>query len=434
LDYSKWDNIELSDDEDIEVHPNVDKKSFIKWNQEAIHRRRAERKQKIDSLKQRITFCDQMMKKMKNLMGEGENSFGMEEMKTMLKEIAEKMEKSKKGGEERKEGEMSIEQSLMGLFKHIEEEVKSSGEEMNRGVILEKLKVEFEKVKKHQEDCREELKKEEKIESNTLTSENICKPGFDKTIVSKSNEEQVKKELENKKKQNKKEKQIEILNPKTLTTNGDGTEKGAYVEEEEEDIETSDEANEFSNLKTLEQSLEFISKYKFIINEKYSDEILAKGFELQLQGNSRQAKHCVHQALIIQYCGRLGKDGVTAFFKRITTTGNEVFLKDVEDTYNILKQRCEVIRQQNSKQKAIFQLEPTSEDAKIMVDLPTDDINDQERKVIFNSLPLKLQEALKENTIEAINLALSELDEQEAEHALQLCDQGAFLNFLIPGE
>lgn len=33
LDYSKWDAIELSDDEDIEVHKNIDKASFIRWKQ-----------------------------------------------------------------------------------------------------------------------------------------------------------------------------------------------------------------------------------------------------------------------------------------------------------------------------------------------------------------------------------------------------------------
>ena len=37
LNYAKWDNLELSDDSDIEVHPNVDKKSFIRWKQRDIH-------------------------------------------------------------------------------------------------------------------------------------------------------------------------------------------------------------------------------------------------------------------------------------------------------------------------------------------------------------------------------------------------------------
>lgn len=50
IDYSKWDKIELSDDSDVEVHPNVDKKSFIKWKQQSIHEQRFKRNQDIKNL------------------------------------------------------------------------------------------------------------------------------------------------------------------------------------------------------------------------------------------------------------------------------------------------------------------------------------------------------------------------------------------------
>lgn len=67
LDYSKWDNLELSDDSDIEVHPNVDKRSMIKWKQEAIHRERAERKAKIDYLTQFVPQQENVLKKVQEL-------------------------------------------------------------------------------------------------------------------------------------------------------------------------------------------------------------------------------------------------------------------------------------------------------------------------------------------------------------------------------
>jgi cell division cycle protein 37 len=34
FDYSKWDKIELSDDED-DVHPNIDKDSWFRWKHQA---------------------------------------------------------------------------------------------------------------------------------------------------------------------------------------------------------------------------------------------------------------------------------------------------------------------------------------------------------------------------------------------------------------
>ena len=51
VDYSKWDAIELSDDEDFECHPNVDKKSMIRWKQSQIHAKRKDRQDKVSALK-----------------------------------------------------------------------------------------------------------------------------------------------------------------------------------------------------------------------------------------------------------------------------------------------------------------------------------------------------------------------------------------------
>src|SRR5436190_2254857 len=50
IDYSKWDKLELSDDDDFECHPNVDKASFIRWKQADINQKREDRRRKIDVL------------------------------------------------------------------------------------------------------------------------------------------------------------------------------------------------------------------------------------------------------------------------------------------------------------------------------------------------------------------------------------------------
>ena len=49
FDYSKWDNIELSDDED-DVHPNIDKDSWFRLK----HRSRVEREEKEEKDKKKI--------------------------------------------------------------------------------------------------------------------------------------------------------------------------------------------------------------------------------------------------------------------------------------------------------------------------------------------------------------------------------------------
>ena len=49
FDYSKWDKIELSDDEE-DVHPNIDKESWFRMK----HRSRVEREEHEEKDKQRI--------------------------------------------------------------------------------------------------------------------------------------------------------------------------------------------------------------------------------------------------------------------------------------------------------------------------------------------------------------------------------------------
>lgn len=60
LNYSKWDQLELSDDSDIEGHPNVDKRSLIRWKQRDIHEKREARKHKIEALSAEIA-CNNIL-------------------------------------------------------------------------------------------------------------------------------------------------------------------------------------------------------------------------------------------------------------------------------------------------------------------------------------------------------------------------------------
>ena len=75
---------------------------------------------------------------------------------------------------------------------------------------------------------------------------------------------------------------------------------------------------EFSELTKTEDSFKFISEHPFIMNkaQKYDDQVLAEGFSLEMKGESKKARNCVHQALMIQYCQVLGPDGVNLFFQR----------------------------------------------------------------------------------------------------------------------
>ena len=65
---SAQDAIELSDDSDIEVHPNVDKKSFIRAKQAKIHQERAQRKHHITTLQYERIINDGLMLRIDRLL------------------------------------------------------------------------------------------------------------------------------------------------------------------------------------------------------------------------------------------------------------------------------------------------------------------------------------------------------------------------------
>ncbi|RMJ25356.1 hsp90 co-chaperone Cdc37, partial [Aspergillus sp. HF37] len=68
LDYSKWDALELSDDSDIEVHPNVDKRSFIRAKQSQIHQERVQRRHDIQTLKYERVINDGLLSRIDGLL------------------------------------------------------------------------------------------------------------------------------------------------------------------------------------------------------------------------------------------------------------------------------------------------------------------------------------------------------------------------------
>ena len=69
-------------------------------------------------------------------------------------------------------------------------------------------------------------------------------------------------------------------------------------------------------LRDYEQSYLFIQAHRDTYVPGASDALLVAAFEAQKRGESKYAKQCVNQSLLLQYCEKLGKDGVQVFFKR----------------------------------------------------------------------------------------------------------------------
>ena len=88
--------------------------------------------------------------------------------------------------------------------------------------------------------------------------------------------------------------------------------------EDEDDIQASAEGKKFAEIKMgdYRACMQFISENPSVLAERETDGLLVEAFNKQMDGKEQVAKQCVHQALLLQYCRQLGRDGVGIFFKR----------------------------------------------------------------------------------------------------------------------
>lgn len=176
------------------------------------------------------------------------------------------------------------------------------------------------KVQNLQKELHEKLAELEKEEGKKITSDSIH-TGFDKSSVSKPQPPAPKPKAE----------AVEVLNPgslskKKLLRSDSAQSSGADADVDEpaaadthdDDVEASALGKEFAKIAPgdYQACLAFISAHPSVVAERETDGLLIEGFNAQMDGRAAYARQCVHQALLLQYCRSLGRDGVGLFFKR----------------------------------------------------------------------------------------------------------------------
>ena len=333
LDYSKWDKIELSDDSDIEVHPNVDKKSFIRAKQNQIHQQRLERRTDIETLKYNRIINDGLLRRIDTLLSElrcheaeakDQNAFIYQALITSAGDPDDDEPPKPPQGVRVPENQPRYSQMMGSLMDQVKKEVDESKTDDWYKAYLKSIESHRKKVIGVQQELVQKLGELEREENRKITSDGIH-TGFNTSSVSKEKEKTV---------QGKKSRAetVEVLNPASLkkdslqrvdTAQDSGAD--ADIEEanddavgEEEHIEPTELGKRFANIKIgdYKACLQFISEHHDVVAEQETDGLLIAGFNAQMEGKENYAKQCVHQALLLQYCRSLGRDGVGLFFKR----------------------------------------------------------------------------------------------------------------------
>lgn len=321
LDYSKWDNLELSDDSDIEVHPNVDKRSFIRAKQSQIHQQRLQRRHDIETLKYERIINDGLLSRIDSLLAalrqHGNSSRNPEEvvfqaiMESAGNPAEDQAPAPPEGVHVHEKEQPKYSQMMSSLVDQVKKEFGESKPDDLYQAYTKGVGAHKDKVQGLQKELLQKLAELEKEEGSKITSDQLH-TGFNTSHVAKAQEAKGKAPAGDK------SENVELLNPGAAKKDA-GNE--ADVEDEDDDEENptlSELGKRFANIKAgdYRAMLQFISEHPDVVAEKETDGLLVEAFNSQIQGKEDYARQCVHHGLLLQYCRSLGRDGVSLFFKR----------------------------------------------------------------------------------------------------------------------
>ncbi|KEF59885.1 cell division cycle protein 37 [Exophiala aquamarina CBS 119918] len=478
ISYDKWDKLEVSDDSDVEVHPNVDTKSFIRAKQRQIHEQRAQRKVEIETLKYERIINDGLLERINALL----DALKKHQDEALTKNPEELVFQSliESAGDpskdeppkppegvytHQKEPQPRYSKMMGALVDQVKKEVdeKSSNDRYKDFVVG--INGHLEKVQKLQQDLLKRLATLEQEAVAKITSEDIH-DGFNSSFVTKSKPAALPAEKSKAPPKKKKTENVELLNKPlglssttrdALKSAEGGVSSGAEAdieddallekhegdddddEESESNLKLTPEGKQFAQIKLgdYRASLQFISQHPDIVNERTQDALMIEAFNAQMNGQETYARGCVHQSLLVQYCRQLGRDGVGVFFKRITTKGHQaqqVFNKDLNETYARIKNRAAELKKEEANDPAgveQIQLHAVEPGTEIHINVPetnSEDPVEQQARKIFDNFPPGLQRALESGSLDQVNLVLGKMSVEEGEEIVGLLGQGGMLS------
>ncbi|PSN60113.1 hypothetical protein BS50DRAFT_579604 [Corynespora cassiicola Philippines] len=471
INYSKWDALELSDDSDIEVHPNVDKKSFIRAKQAQIHQERDHRKHQIKTLKYERIINDGLTSRIDRLLtalkshrdrlsdinndADTDKLVFQSMMEGMMESGEDRPPPPPEGVHEHIKDKPTYPMMMASVVDTVKKEVDEDTSDIPRfDKFLKGLESHKDRIVDLQRQLHEKLDELEKEEKKHITSDDI-KTGFDYSNVRKG-ELEASTAATSSGKAPASSSSVELLNPSrpepTRTSTGESGFE-ADVEDgtapDDDSVEASPLAKKFATIAIGDwyACLEFFNKHPSILSEAEQDGLLVEAFNSELDGKSTHARQCVHQALLIQYCRQLGGlPGVQLFFKRITDKehqAHKMFRDDVDGTYRRIRVRAaEILKERESNPAGAegveqIQLHAVDPGTTININVPppeptADDPDarafEEESRRIFEAFPPGLQRALESGKLDEVNKVLAKMSVDEAEEVVGKLSEGGMLS------
>ncbi|GAA5983108.1 hypothetical protein JCM10908_000158 [Rhodotorula pacifica] len=491
LNYNKWDNLQLSDDSDIEVHPNVDKKSMIRWKQRDIHEKREQRKLKLEQFKHEVPMNDSLLNRIQQLeqgTREGGPKWVQNEVERLKANLGyDYTQKQFAQGEQPSEDHMIVSllsQVISSVQKDELEQGKKDDVEGRPKRLLDQLEWHRKRIEDRQVEIEKEKEEIDRESKKYITSEDI-RTGWDsKTIVSSTPSAQPKPVVPSssssssstapKKTTTTRETTVETLNSPAVQSAESARKQTAELGEgdssDEADVpDLTPSALAFSKLPSLDwpSTMRAISSDPSLLSEETGDALLVEAFSAAMKGTKageKRARECVEKALVGQYCRSLGRDGVALFFQRMTNENHaalRIFVDDIAKTTDRIVTRAKVVAAERAAKSQSgdnegeggveqIQLVPASADQTITFEIPdgppptkleitgegASDLDPelvreflQKRWDIFESFPKNLKAALREKSLEKVNKVLGKMSVEEAEIVVEQLQEAGILSF-----
>lgn len=447
IDYSKWDKIELSDDSDIEVHPNVDKKSFIKWKQRDIHEKRQQRNVEIKSILIQLTMYAKLNERVSFLLDTLSSSELLDESKVMEilnnkfdaaekfdydKLVDEKGDTLRKGlkdlqfDPEETQNILPYNEMIEDLFIQIKEDhpEAASDPESLIGYIKEH------RAKIDEVLLKQTIKLDDLLyQKSLLISSDDYHTGFDRSFLNKNKDEE---ELPNPAAEKKSVTTMETINSPKTAKKQEASEEDPY-----DQLEVKPATAEFAKIPftDIEKSAQFLIKRPSICTENQKDLLIMTAFDYQLLGDETGARQIIYQSLLLQYIAQLagpnaGNDqrirAIKIFFSKLkdpSLPAGQAFAQDVENTVAHIRNRCEILKNESMQKseeggEQLIQLKSLDENTTLEVSVPEE--GTPEYEIFSTKLSQEMQAAVRSQSLDEVNKVFAQMKVEEAEAVLEV--------------
>ena len=130
-------------------------------------------------------------------------------------------------------------------------------------------------------------------------------------------------------------------------------------------------------------------------------------------------------------------NAIKLFFSKIaaeSSPAKHAFLEDVNQTFNHIKGRCEIIKEEQKQnaankegtgeeeeEEALIQLKALDDNTELLVNIPQE--GTKEYEIFTTKLPIEFQNAIKTESIDEVNKEFAKLKIEDAERILEIFNE-----------